>query len=102
MLLSHGAKINAKANNNQTAVALAIQNGIWKIIKIVAVSFSELLSNFVCPGNYDVVEELLKNNADTNIPDENERTLLDIATQQSNYDGILLNICSYIRKMNEQ
>lgn len=36
-------------------------------------------------GNYEVIDELLKNGADINVPDETDRTLLDLATQQSNY-----------------
>lgn len=28
MLLMHGAEINAKTNNNETAILLAVQNGI--------------------------------------------------------------------------
>lgn len=62
MLLGHKADINAKSNNNQTALFLAIQN-----------------------GHYNVVETLLSNDADFNILDDNETTLQDLSRQQSNY-----------------
>lgn len=62
MLLSHKAEIDAKTNNNQTALLLAIQN-----------------------GHYNVVKELLRNEADITILDDNEKTLQELSKQQSNY-----------------
>lgn len=42
------------------------------------------MERFVIAGNHDVVNELLLNNADTNMPDESEKTLMDLATSKSN------------------
>lgn len=53
--------IDAKTNNNMTAIMLAVQN-----------------------GHYDVVDELLRSHADINVSDESEKALLDVAKQQSN------------------
>lgn len=62
ILLNHGAEIDAKTNKNQTALMLAVKN-----------------------GHYDVVNELLRNEADINVSDESEKALLDLASQQSNW-----------------
>lgn len=40
---------------------------------------------FLIPDNYDVVDELLRNEADTSIPGDSEKTVIDLAQQQSNY-----------------
>lgn len=85
MLLMHGADINAKANNNQTAILIAIENGI-KTFKFSLSSFvKKNIFESYTPGQSDVVDELLRNEADTSIPDDNEKTLLDLAKEQSNY-----------------
>lgn len=36
-------------------------------------------------GQYDVVDELLRQGAKVEIPNDSEKTLLDLAEQQSNY-----------------
>lgn len=81
MLLSHGAEIDGKTNKNQTALMLAVQN-----------------------GHYDVVDELLRNEADIHISDDSEKALLDIASQQSNYmnseNKIRIEIVIILRKFN--
>lgn len=41
--------------------------------------------SFYGSGNNEVVDELLRNEADISIPDDSERTILDLAKQQSNY-----------------
>lgn len=44
---------------------------------------SLILAIFRTPGNHEVVDELLRSEADTHVPDDDEKTLLDVAKQHS-------------------
>lgn len=44
-----------------------------------------MLSLNFTPGNHEVVDVLLRSEADTSIPDDSEKTLIDLAKQQSNW-----------------
>lgn len=68
------------------------------------------LIQIYAPGQHEVVDELLRNEADTKIPDDNEKTLLEFAKQQSNDETIELltkyeiksNLYFYIFNTNER
>lgn len=46
--------------------------------------FIKIFGKFCSSGHHDIIDELLKYNADIVVPNDSEKTLMDLATQHSN------------------
>ncbi len=58
---------------------------VYQIVKLKSQVFPKIIvTRFRHTGKYEVVDELLRNGAEINVPDDAEKTLLDVAMQQSN------------------